>query len=677
MLSRFLQFVRERGAEARDLISLSKSKLGSKFLSIVVVTVLLGTVLSAIFILLEQHQRLIDSAHTNTKRIGVLADASLQHAMLTNDKAMLTQMLQAIAAEMDLDHLSILDREGQVWLDSTPTGAGAPVDRGGHFAPRDLLCRVCHSDQAGQGSRAVAPLSQISGEALYTVSAIANRPECYGCHGSGSRPLGFLVFQVPLASLQDELLSSFGELVVSTSIIFFMLIGLLTPALGKFVVHPVVELARHATEIGSGNLTLPSQVKSNDEVGELARAFEIMRQHVQIAMVEKERRNRELQTLNEVARATNQLLDPQQILDLTINIAVSSLAVQAGAIYLLDHHSGRFVLQACQGVAECREMVCHLWVFNRVMGNLERPDSQVIAVPITAETCYGMWQDAQGRSFVVVPLKAKGQLLGAMTFVTHPGQGVTEEGAKTLKAIGEQVGLALANATRFQNVRNAATLEERERLAREMHDSLAQALGYLKLQASLTDDLLSSGQIVQAQANLREVREIARETYLDVREAIFGLRHLPSIEHEFFPALQEYLNEYQTHYGLQVQLLTENDCRPSFPADVSIQLTRIIQEALTNVRKHAKTSQANIRFEQIDHHWRITVEDNGTGFDPRQVPPSGQQYLGLQIMRERAGSIGGELELDSRLGSGTSVIVRVPFSDEQPYARTFAYSSGR
>jgi signal transduction histidine kinase len=230
--------------------------------------------------------------------------------------------------------------------------------------------------------------------------------------------------------------------------------------------------------------------------------------------------------------------------------------------------------------------------------------------------------------------------------------------------MGQQIGLAVLNAIRFQRARYEATLEERERLAREMHDSLAQALGYLKMKASMTDELLSGGQIDEAQVNLREVKEIAGETYFDVRETIFGLRNTSAKGSQFLPGLEEYLDKYRLHYGLQVHLAAEENCRPTFSPETSIQLTRIIQEALTNVRKHADSTEATIRFARSDHHWRITVEDQGAGFDSRTTQTEGWRFLGLHIMQERAEGIGAELAVDSQPGCGTRVMIRVPFESE-------------
>ncbi len=589
--------------------------------------------------------------------------------MVANDKPMLAHMLKTIVAEAGLGRGRILDTNGRVWLSSAPEEVGIRLEQS---SPN---CRACHPAAAVERADAVIPTSKIADQTLYNLNRISNQPECYSCHGSEARTLGLLVFETPLTELQGQLVPSFLQIVLTAFILMALFVGLLMPTLSKLVIQPVVLLAQRAKEIGAGNLEFSSPVQSDDEVGDLARAFDSMRRQLKAALVEKERRNRELETLNELARATSQLLDPQQILNLTIDIAVSSLGVQAGAIYLLDRERDRFSLHACKGIPECRERACQLWGFNRHLAGLARPDHRGDSE--SADTCYGMWQDAAKHSYVGVPLKAKGMLLGAMTFMTHPGQEVTGEAARVLRAMGEEIGLALASALHFQDVRYQATIEERERLAREMHDSLAQALGYLKLQAAVTDDLLSNGQIVRAQANLKEVKEIAKETYVNVREAIFGLRHLAARQSDFLPALEEYLAEYRTHYGLDVELNVRNACPPSFPPQVSIQLTRIIQEALTNVRKHAQVNRASICIEQVDQHWQIEIRDNGQGFDLRRVPKLGKDSVGLNVMRERANEIGAKLKLESCPGSGTAVILSIPVTQESQNAADYAYSSGR
>jgi signal transduction histidine kinase len=265
-------------------------------------------------------------------------------------------------------------------------------------------------------------------------------------------------------------------------------------------------------------------------------------------------------------------------------------------------------------------------------------------------------------ALLTVPLKVKGAAIGALSVVNKP-EGFTEEDVRIISLFADQAAIAIENARLYQQVRHLAVLEERDRLGRELHDRLAQALGNLNLKASITGELLSGGQIAQAQASLLELKEMTGETYTDTREAIFNLRTPASLELGLLPTLREYLTEYRAHYSVDVRLVADNESLPEFPADVKIQIIRIIQEALTNVRKHAGANKAWVRFQQQGGDWIcISVEDDGRGFDPARATAEGRQYFGLQIMRERAGSVGGDLVLDSRLGQGTRVVIRVPFT---------------
>ncbi len=662
--------VKEILAKFKRPVQLNVPRLTVKIFVLVVATVFLGALVSSVLILSLKRQQLIDDTQITAQRVSGVIWASLEHAMLSNDMPMLERMFGAIANEAG-GKVRILNTEGKIWLSSIPTETGQRIE------PEDPRCRACHLDVHVRGIGMTVPSSQVSGELLLNVSVIPNQPACHSCHGSSARSLGLLLFETPLADFQNEMFSSLSQIALLAAIIFVLLMGLLIPILNKFIIRPVVNLATSAREFGAGNFDYQPVVRrSDDELGELATAFDTMRQQIRTALAEKERSNQELQMLNELACAASQLLDPQQILDLTIKTAVSSLGVEAGAIHLLDREGGRFSIHACKGIAKCPELDCYLWRFNRALVGSKHYDSQVISLRMPLETEQRTEQDAQGRFFVGVPLRAKGVVVGAMTLVTQPRQEVTEAGMKTLRQLGQEIGLALANAVQFQNARAQATLEERERLAREMHDSLAQALGYLKLKASLTDDLLSSGKIAQARENLREVKAIAGETYFDLREAIFGLRHGTSPDSEFFPALRAYLADYRNQYGLDVRLVMANDHYPSFTHDVSIQLERIIQEALTNARKYAQANQITVRIEQADLRWRVVVEDDGQGFDPQRVPKAGDQFLGLHIVRERANSIGAELGIDSHPGRGTRVIVSLPIASDHENDRTVAYPIG-
>ena len=217
--------------------------------------------------------------------------------METNDKAMLTRLLDTVASEAGVEHIRILNTQGQIWLSSVP------AENGYRFELNDPSCHACHLNGTESSPTAI-PNSQIFGQVLLNVSVIPNQPACYSCHGSTSRPLGFLFFETSLADLPSQLLARFWKIVLSAAIIFVLLVGLLIPALNSFVIRPIVKLAHGTREFGAGNLDYQMEApRGRDELGELATAFDKMRQQLKTALTEKERRIRELQMLNEVACA--------------------------------------------------------------------------------------------------------------------------------------------------------------------------------------------------------------------------------------------------------------------------------------------------------------------------------------------------------------------------------------
>jgi signal transduction histidine kinase len=229
-----------------------------------------------------------------------------------------------------------------------------------------------------------------------------------------------------------------------------------------------------------------------------------------------------------------------------------------------------------------------------------------------------------------------------------------------VESVGNQIGMVVENAQLYQQLRFLSVLEERDRLARELHDDLAQALGYLNIKASITNDLLVSGSTDQARESLLELKGAANFIYTDVREAIFNLRTTVSSRLGLLPTLHEYIEEYKAHYHLDVELLVDCPDGGELPPEVANQLLRVIQEALTNVRKHAAASKVSVQYCQSPHLIFISVEDTGKGFTPTPEITPNRQHIGLQVMRERVESIGGSLELISQPGQGTRVVVRVP-----------------
>jgi PAS domain S-box-containing protein len=226
-----------------------------------------------------------------------------------------------------------------------------------------------------------------------------------------------------------------------------------------------------------------------------------------------------------------------------------------------------------------------------------------------------------------------------------------------LRDITEQ---KLAHARVVEQQRALAILQERERLARELHDNLGQVFAFINVQGQVVRRLLSRGEVETADSYVDRLVEVAREADVDVRESILGLRATLS-DQGLFSALERYLVRYEKNYGIQCQLeRSAAFVDEMFEPTVEVQLLRILQEALTNVRKHSEAQCVSITFEKENGNARILVKDDGLGFDPMARDKVSSEHVGLRVMRERAEEVGGNLNLLSKPGQGTVVEIRMP-----------------
>ncbi|MCE1177849.1 MAG: sensor histidine kinase [Micrococcales bacterium] len=221
-------------------------------------------------------------------------------------------------------------------------------------------------------------------------------------------------------------------------------------------------------------------------------------------------------------------------------------------------------------------------------------------------------------------------------------------------AAHDQLALSRAHATRVAHERECAIRAERDRIAREMHDSLAQVLGVTQLRLRA---LSGAGELGEsARAEVDDLADLARDAYRDVREAILGLRTAGGERLTFVEALSTYVAAFSRQSGVQTTLET-GGIEPALSPTCEVEVIRVVQEALTNVRKHAGAAAATVRLTETPMSLSIVVEDDGRGFDPRVAAGDG---YGLFAMRERVAQSGGTLVVDSRPGAGTRVTVRIP-----------------
>lgn len=225
-----------------------------------------------------------------------------------------------------------------------------------------------------------------------------------------------------------------------------------------------------------------------------------------------------------------------------------------------------------------------------------------------------------------------------------------------------------------EKLKALATWEERERLAQELHDSLAQDLALLHLKIVEADHTIATDGVLKGIETLKEMRKIADGAYEDVRQAIFGLRSMVSKSLGLIPTLTEYLHEFSELRKIPVDLRVDDADGIGFSPQVEIQMIRIIHEALANVFRHAEATRSLVRFVRDGDFGKLIIEDDGKGFLPEEAAGKGLHF-GLQTMRERAEGVGGRLTIDTAPGKGTRVIVHLPFEKRSYETRSSA--SGR
>lgn len=268
------------------------------------------------------------------------------------------------------------------------------------------------------------------------------------------------------------------------------------------------------------------------------------------------------------------------------------------------------------------------------------------------------------KSLLAVPIPCKGPFLGNLYLTEKTGgEEFSNDDEQTLVRFALQAALAIDNAHLHEQVGDLAIAQERVRIAHEMHDGLAQVLGYVNTKVQAAEMYMKRDKTDEAGAQLRELSVAARQAYADVRESIVGLRTLPGPKRSLDEVLREYLDRWQEMSGVSTSLIIETDVK--LRESQELQLVRIVQEALTNVRKHARATHARVELRRNGYDLVTMIVDDGLGFSSAARSRSQFPQFGLSTMRERAESIGGTLAVDSTPGEGTKVRFTLPLPDAE------------
>jgi len=227
-----------------------------------------------------------------------------------------------------------------------------------------------------------------------------------------------------------------------------------------------------------------------------------------------------------------------------------------------------------------------------------------------------------------------------------------------LDMFGVAAAAGLENAQRIEEAQRLATVEERERIARDLHDDLGQLLGYLTTKIQAARELVATGRSDAAAEELADLENATRSLSAQVREAILGLRTSVGPDRPLGQALEEYTAEFGIQAGLRTSFAGSVTAGGTLPSPARYQVMRIAQEAMSNARRHAEATTVAVALDEHDGAFRLSVRDDGAGFDPEVAARSGR--FGLTTMAERARAVGGALDVRSALGEGTTVALSVP-----------------
>jgi len=374
--------------------------------------------------------------------------------------------------------------------------------------------------------------------------------------------------------------------------------------------------------------------------------------------------NRELLSLHEASLAVAGELDLQSVLQEVVDQARDIVDARYGALSFLGD-DGRIAAFITSGITTAeREAIGPIPEGHGLLGvvleagerlridNLPQ-DPRSIGFPAHHPTM---------RTLLAVPIRSRERILGNL-YVAEKEQGApfTAADEDTLVRLATLATIAIENARLHEQVQILAIEGERQRIAREMHDSLAQILGYVNVKAQAATMFLHNNQQEKATDQLDQLAAAARDSYADVREGILNLRTSIGPDRDFLHVLGEYLVSWRTQHGIELDFETDGIASdPGISEMAEIQLLRIVQEALTNIRKHASASHVLIRFSLDGNAIGVRIEDNGTGFDPGELKPSRLPRFGLSTMRERAEAIGADFRIETRPGHGTAILIRVP-----------------
>jgi len=481
---------------------------------------------------------------------------------------------------------------------------------------------------------------------------------------------GFVSMIEQRLSRWTELLRAFQLLMVGLAIGSAVL---LLYATHLMVLDPLRRLGQGLGAIRSGDFAARVQVTSSDEFGELAEGFNAMAANLQSlygdleAKVQEktarlENKRERLAALYEVSAFVARAESLDELARGFVGKIRRIAQADGAAVRWADESNRHYLMLAQEGLppALASEEQC---LPSGRCGCGQRADTAATrTIPIHASGgALGHCGRAGFETLLTVPVSLHHRVLGEVDLFYRSAHTLDDEDRSLIETLASHLAGGIEGLRAAAAEREAAVANERTLLAQELHDSIAQSLAFLKIQVDLLRHALRRGDGPAAERTVAEIDIGVRESYADVRELLLHFRTRTDAE-DIEPALRSTLQKFEHQTGLPATLEIEGHGVP-LPADVQVQVMHVVQEALSNVRKHARAAAVHVRVQQAPE-WRIEVEDDGIGFDG--ATDAGASHVGLRIMRERAERIGAQVQVHSTPGRGTRVVITVPRCDAAP-----------
>jgi len=373
------------------------------------------------------------------------------------------------------------------------------------------------------------------------------------------------------------------------------------------------------------------------------------------------RRNYELSILNEIAKGLNESVDLDEALHTALSRVVELFDLHTGWIWLLREDTEEPYLAAAQNLPPAlankpRRMEGHCHCLDTFLaGDLEG------AANVNVITCTRLWGLVDGtdglRYHSSIPLYAHGKKMGVMNVASANWRELSNEDLRLLYTVGDLLGMAVERIRLYSQSMQMGAVEERNRLAREIHDTLAQGLSAVALHLESADALLEAD--VDRERVRRAVQQallLTRANLEEARRSVLDLRAAPLEGRSLAEALELLAQEVRRKHHLKVSLSATGASRP-LPVRLEAGLYRIAQEALNNVVQHARASKVRISWLNTPDEVKLVIEDDGRGFDPQTIS---ENRFGLVGLNERARLLGGTLRLETSPGAGARLEVTVP-----------------